>query len=110
MGHGISIPHAYCSGTGEPVCVVGRLARGLEMRTFDDVPVRLVFLLISPAGKAENHLESLGRLARTASNPQLIESLLQVESEQEGLHLLHDYQTVMGFLEETTVRQVPSSR
>lgn len=76
VGGGVAIPHAYCSGIDRNRCFVAVVPNGVvDMVTADDVPVRLVFLLISPLGKETNHLESLAALASLGQEAEFIELL-----------------------------------
>lgn len=64
VGDGIAIPHGYADGLAQSVCFLAAVPHGIsDMVTPDNVPVRLVFLLVSPLGRAQEHLASLAILA-----------------------------------------------
>ncbi|MCA9563851.1 MAG: cation:proton antiporter, partial [Myxococcales bacterium] len=87
VGHGVAIPHAYCKATDEQVCVAARLPNGMNLETFDREKIRLVFLLLSPHGAAEQHLEALGYLARLTARPGLVDQVVKCPSHGEALDL-----------------------
>jgi NhaP-type Na+/H+ or K+/H+ antiporter/mannitol/fructose-specific phosphotransferase system IIA component (Ntr-type) len=63
VGSGVAIPHAYCEGLDKPRCFLAVAPDGMrDMVTPDGVPVRLIFLLISPLGQASAHIESLAAI------------------------------------------------
>ncbi|MDX1631004.1 MAG: cation:proton antiporter [Thermoanaerobaculia bacterium] len=76
FGHGVAVPHFYSEAVEERLCLVARLDEGLAMGSHDDRPVRLVFLLASPPGDPEGHLETLAELSRLFSDPRSRERLL----------------------------------
>jgi mannitol/fructose-specific phosphotransferase system IIA component (Ntr-type) len=62
IGHGVSIPNTYLSDLNDRLCLLARLKTGLE---FDGgEPIHLVFLVLSPRGDAEGHLETIAEVAR----------------------------------------------
>ncbi len=76
VGEGIAIPHAYCHGLLRSRCFLAVVPQGVsDLTTPDDKPVRLMFLVVSPVGKAAEHLESLAALASLAQDPAFIDLL-----------------------------------
>ena len=76
IGGGLAIPHAYWDGVDRSRCFLGVVPHGVvDMVTPDELPVRLVFLLISPLGDAPKHLESLAALAALGQEPEFIDLL-----------------------------------
>ena len=73
VGAGVAIPHGYCHGLDRSRCFLAVVPEAVDgMTTPDEAPVRLVFLLLSPKGKAGEHLESLAALASLGQEPELI--------------------------------------
>lgn len=76
VGGGIAIPHAYWDGIDRSICFLGVVPEGIaDMETPDDIPVKLVFLLLSPTGKATEHLESLAAISTLGQEPEFIDLL-----------------------------------
>jgi len=69
IGNGVAVPHVKAEDLKTPWLVVGRSVEGIEFEAIDGRPVHTVFLLGSPAGMAEDHLQCLrwiSTLARDA--------------------------------------------
>lgn len=64
FGGGVAIPHAKIAGLGQVTGVVARLAHGIEFGAVDDLPVDLVFVLLSPPDAGADHLKALARVSR----------------------------------------------
>ena len=76
IGGSVAIPHAYCEGLDRSRCFLAVVPGGVDdMVTPDELPVRLVFLLISPLDEATGHLGSLAALASLAREPQYVDLL-----------------------------------
>ena len=64
FGGGVAIPHAKLEGLAAPTGLFFRLATPLEFKAVDDVPVDLVFTLLSPTAAGSEHLKALARVSR----------------------------------------------
>jgi NhaP-type Na+/H+ or K+/H+ antiporter/mannitol/fructose-specific phosphotransferase system IIA component (Ntr-type) len=90
VGHGVAIPHIYEPNTKRSLCFVASTTRGLDLTGPDDEPVRLVFLVISPAGAAAVHLRSLAALAQLSRDKELMQVLTQQRTRGRFLSLLRE--------------------
>ncbi len=68
IGSGVAIPHTYDDSVQRSVCFVANVLHGLPNTAQSEEPSRLVFLLISPTGKAHEHLKGLAAIAELASD------------------------------------------
>ncbi|MDP1027826.1 PTS sugar transporter subunit IIA [Sphingomonas sp. KR1UV-12] len=64
FGGGVAIPHAKLPGLDVPVGIFARLAQPLSYQAVDDLPVDLVFALLSPEQAGSVHLKALARVSR----------------------------------------------
>ncbi len=64
FGGGIAIPHGKIEGLDRVVGVFARLAQPIDFAAIDDMPVDLVFLLLSPLDAGVEHLKALARVSR----------------------------------------------
>ena len=64
FGGGIAIPHGKIDGLANVVGVFARLATPIDYQAIDDLPVDLVFLLLSPPDAGVEHLKALSRVSR----------------------------------------------
>ena len=91
MGSGVAIPHSYHEGVDRSSCYVASIPAGLDSkRGPDGEPVRLVFLVLSPEGRAEEHLKTLAMIARLTSDREYADMLLRQTSGEALLQRLRD--------------------
>ncbi|MFS0738040.1 PTS sugar transporter subunit IIA [Sphingomonas sp. 1P06PA] len=64
FGGGVAIPHAKLEGLDRVVGLFARLASPIDFNAVDDMPVDLVFLLLSPPDSGVEHLKALARVSR----------------------------------------------
>ena len=64
FGGGIAIPHGKIDGLKHVVGVFVQLAQPVDFQAIDDLPVDLVFMLISPSGAGAEHLKALASVSR----------------------------------------------
>jgi nitrogen PTS system EIIA component len=64
FGGGVAIPHGKIEGLERVVGIFARLAAPIDFAAIDDMPVDLVFLLLSPPDAGVEHLKALARVSR----------------------------------------------
>lgn len=64
FGGGIAIPHGKLDGISHVVGVFARLGVPIDFQAIDDLPVDIVFLLLSPPEAGVEHLKALARVSR----------------------------------------------
>ncbi|MGE0480419.1 MAG: cation:proton antiporter [Phycisphaerae bacterium] len=94
VGDGVAIPHARCPSLDKPRIVFGRSAAGIEFRPDAVEPVRLVFLLVSPAEDPDLQVRLLGRIAQLASDATLRQRLLDATSPEQVLQTVAEADAV----------------
>ncbi|HYH78660.1 MAG TPA: cation:proton antiporter [Longimicrobium sp.] len=72
---GVVLPHVRLKGLAKPVLLLGVSRQGVEFPRARH-PARLIFLLVSPAERAEEHLRTLAAVARLLSAPERVRELL----------------------------------
>ena len=72
---GVVVPHARVQGIDEPVLFLGTCPQGIEFPQARD-PANLIFVLLSPADRPQEHLRSLAEIARLVSREEYVEELL----------------------------------
>ena len=68
IGHGVAVPHAYLDVLDEPVVLLVRLTRPLNLGAPDGVPTRFLFLMLGPQGRTAEHLDMLTQIARLTAD------------------------------------------
>jgi len=76
VGKGLALPHARSTGVSTTVAAFAVTAGPVEYGAFDDLPVRLVMLLVGPEAERGAHVRLLSRVSRMMSDDAFRESLL----------------------------------
>jgi Kef-type K+ transport system membrane component KefB/mannitol/fructose-specific phosphotransferase system IIA component (Ntr-type) len=72
---GVVVPHARVEGIEEPVLFLGTCPQGIEFPQARDA-ANLIFVLLSPADRPQEHLRSLAEIARLVSREEYVQELL----------------------------------
>lgn len=64
FGGGVAIPHGKIDGLAHPVGLFVRMAQPIDFAAIDDLPVDLVFMLLSPTDSGAEHLRVLAQVSR----------------------------------------------
>lgn len=64
FGGGVAIPHGKLEGIAEVTGVFARLDQPIDFQAIDDMPVDIVFMLLSPPDAGADHLKALARVSR----------------------------------------------
>jgi mannitol/fructose-specific phosphotransferase system IIA component (Ntr-type) len=80
LGEGLAIPHCKLREIADVVLAVGVSRRGIDFGAADGLPVRLVFLVLSPADAPALHLQALARISRVIRLPGVAERLVKAET------------------------------
>lgn len=93
FGGGVAIPHGKVESLDRVVGVFARLARPLEFAAVDDMPVDLVFVLLSPPDAGAAHLKALARVSRMLRNREFAAKLRGAGSRDAMFALLSGVET-----------------
>ncbi|MBB1462617.1 fructose-specific PTS transporter subunit EIIC [Vibrio splendidus] len=85
---GIALPHAKSSAVVKPAVVIGVHQQGIEYGADDGQPSKLFFMIASPDGGDNHHIEVLAELSSKLIEEGFIESFMNAQSEQQALELL----------------------
>ncbi|GGO95353.1 PTS sugar transporter subunit IIA [Stakelama pacifica] len=75
FGAGVAIPHARPEGFDRIVGALYHLADPIDFDAVDDMPVDLVFFLLSPPDSGADHLKALARISRLLRDRDFAEKL-----------------------------------
>lgn len=75
FGGGVAIPHAKLDGLAQVTGVFARLAQPVDFQAVDDLPVDLVFMMLSPTDAGAAHLKALARVSRRLRDTAFLEKL-----------------------------------
>lgn len=75
FGGGIAIPHGKVSGIPQVYGYFARLPAPIDFQAVDNLPVDLVFLLLSPPDAGADHLKALATISRALRDRQTVAKL-----------------------------------
>lgn len=82
FGRGVAIPHARIALVDRPVAVFLRLSAPVAFEAADDMPVELVFGLLSPEAAGVVHLHALAAISRLMRDDKMHAALLDAPSDE----------------------------
>ena len=91
IGRGIAIPHVRLSSVTDLVMAVGiSKVDIIDFQTFDDTPVRLLFMIAAAYNQHTYYLQTLSYFSNRLKNQELRDALLEVETPMDAYKLLTD--------------------
>jgi PTS system nitrogen regulatory IIA component len=75
FGGGTAIPHAKIESLEGVIGYFARLETPVDFQSIDNLPVDLVFLLLSPADAGAEHLKALARISRIFRDAPMVAKL-----------------------------------
>ncbi|KIE19959.1 PTS fructose transporter subunit IIC [Vibrio sinaloensis] len=85
---GIAIPHAKSAAVLEPAVVIGVRKAGIEYGADDGQPSTLFFMIASPDGGDDHHIQVLAELSSKLIEDGFVERFINATSPQQALELL----------------------
>ncbi|CAE6918497.1 EIIA 2 [Vibrio sp. B1REV9] len=85
---GVAIPHAKSSAVIEPAVVIGVSKSGIEYGAEDGLPSKLFFMIASPDGGDNHHIEVLAELSSKLIEDGFIDAFLNTTNNKDALALL----------------------
>ena len=82
IGDGVAIPHAKIHGLKSLCACFARSESGVNFKSIDREPVRLIFMLLVPENSAGIHLKALARISRVLKERDFREHLLEAKTQQ----------------------------
>ncbi|HCD36226.1 PTS sugar transporter subunit IIA [Chlorobium phaeovibrioides] len=87
IGKKIALPHAKTDAVSHPVLAIATLKEDINFDSIDKEPVKIIFLLATPADMLAEHLKLLGRITRLAGREDVRERLFAAVKPSEVLEL-----------------------
>jgi PTS system fructose-specific IIC component len=85
---GIALPHAKSTAVIKPAVVIGIHKQGIDYGADDGQPSKLFFMIASPDGGDNHHIEVLAELSSKLIEEGFIDNFMNADSEQAALNLL----------------------
>lgn len=95
VGDGIAIPHCKSDAVNHTVVGAVTVPDGVEYDALDGKPVRLVFMILTPAGTDDDHVRVLARLSRLLLMPDLAERLCAATDADAFLQIIREGEEIL---------------
>ena len=94
FGGGVAIPHGKIEGLERVLGYFARLTSPIEFNSVDNLPVDLVFLILSPPDSGADHLKALASVSRTLRDRDVVAKLRGARSRDALFALLAGVETL----------------
>ena len=88
VGMGIAVPHAKSSAVKQAGIVAITVPEGVDYKSADGTPSKLLFMIAAPDGGANTHIELLSKLMTMLMNPSFARKLTEAETPGEFIALI----------------------
>ncbi|HIF9514522.1 TPA: PTS fructose transporter subunit IIABC [Photobacterium damselae] len=85
---GVALPHAKSAAVASPAVAIGVSRQGIEYGAEDGLPSKLFFMIASPDGGSNHHIEVLAELSSKLIEDGFIDAFLAANTPEEALNLL----------------------
>lgn len=89
---GIALPHATVDGLDSMKGAIGISKKGIDYDALDGHPVYLTFLLLTPPGDAESHLQALQRLAALIEDKVVVQKLSSAATPEAAFSIIKEFE------------------
>jgi nitrogen PTS system EIIA component len=93
FGNAVAIPHGKIEGLDHIVGLFARLAQPIDFQSIDQLPVDIVFCLLSPPDAGADHLKALAQVSRWLRDPLFVAKLRGAASNDAVFALLSGTET-----------------
>lgn len=90
IGYGLAIPHAKCSAVKKPAVAIVRLKNDIEYKSFDDEPIRMLFMIAVLEQGADEHIKILSTLSRKFMHEEFRNALKGAETASDIISVLNE--------------------
>lgn len=92
---GVALPHAKSAAVIQPAVAIGISREGIEYGAEDGQPSHLFFMIASPDGGANHHIEVLAQLSSKLIEAGFIENFMKAKTPSDALNLLLEQNEVI---------------
>ncbi|AMG04798.1 fructose-specific PTS transporter subunit EIIC [Vibrio mimicus] len=85
---GVAIPHAKSAAVTQPAVAIGVSKKGIGYGAEDGLPSKLFFMIASPDGGDDHHIEVLAELSSKLIEEGFIDAFLNAETSEQALEIL----------------------
>lgn len=93
FGKGVAVPHIMHDKIDKMIATIGVSQKGVDFNALDSAPVYSVFLLLSPKGNPDEHLQAMENIFGNLQKDTFRKFLRQASSKEDVADLLHEADT-----------------
>lgn len=90
IGREVAVPHCKLEGLGQVTVALGISENGVDFGSEDGLPVRLMFVVVSPEESPAEHLQSLAAISKWVKTGDHVERVLSLSDPGEIVRLIRD--------------------
>lgn len=94
IGNGVAIPHCTTLKVQDIIFILAIIPRGMDFDAIDNLPVKIVILLLVPKNKLTQHIKTLANIAKLMSIDELRNTLLTLKTPESIIKTIKDYENV----------------
>ena len=94
IGNGVAIPHCTTLKVQDIIFIMAIIPRGMDFDAIDNLPVKIVILLLVPKNKLTQHIKTLANIAKLMSIDDLRNTLLTLKTPESIIKTIKDYENV----------------
>jgi PTS system fructose-specific IIA component len=95
VGSGLGLPHAKTQAVTETVAAFALTREGIPFGAIDDLPVRMLFLLVGPTQAKTQHVKILSRISRMMNQDDFRRNLQEATSVDQVLVLFAEAEAAL---------------
>jgi mannitol/fructose-specific phosphotransferase system IIA component (Ntr-type) len=95
VGQGLAIPHLVSSEIRSLTLVIGASSTGVDFNSLDQIPVKLIFVILAPENMRSRYLQVLAGLARLLREEQIVQRALTSSTAEELIALMKKYEALI---------------
>ena len=90
IGNGVAILHVFSKLIEQPIISLGIISQSIkELKPYDNIPVKLFFLLVSPTSDSSKHLSIISYISKLVSNKEKREDLIKANDTLEVINIIN---------------------
>lgn len=95
IGDEIAIPHAKHDSSKKIFCCLGRKKEGVEFNSLDGKPVKVIFLVSSPADMNREYIQTVAKAARMLKSEIMKQEILKAASAKDIIKIIVDFDRIL---------------
>lgn len=92
IGNGVAIPHCTTQKVQDIIFIMSIVSKGMDFDSIDNLPVKIVILLLVPKNKLTQHIKTLANIAKLMSNENLRNTLMTMKTPEAIIKAMKEFE------------------